>query len=330
MKTTMNTQRWLLGAVLLITSLFHVACQTAVIREEAPKGKLYSFKSDSQGFDTKNFFYDSGKEVVVFDSQFTGQYAEQSIAYIRKQTQSPIKYLVITHPNPDKFNGLQAFQAIGAKVIASKKTAAAMPGVHQYKKHYFVNITKAFTDKTYPALGTPDVTFDKEYSLELSTGESITLTELGTPGVSSNQTVAYIPSLKSYLVGDLIHHKAHAWLEGGIVNGKPLPNLKAWRSTLQTLAKQAEQTPGAVVFGGRGMNAPAQDAITQQIQYLEKAEATVETYIQGLGERKSELSGDKAGEHYKALMQAFEKAFPDYQLSYMIQYGVYGLVNAKL
>lgn len=330
MKAKVFPKTWFLFVGLILASLLSMACQTAVIREEVPPGKLYTFKSDGQGFDTKSFFYDSGKEVVVFDAQFTGQYAQQSIDYIRKQTKSPIKYLVITHPNPDKFNGLQAFQKIGAKVIASKKTVQAMPGVHQYKKYYFVKIAKSFTDGTYPALGTVDITFDKEYTLNLSTGEDITLSELGTPGVSSNQTVAYIPSTRSYIVGDLIHHKAHAWLEGGIVNGKPLPNLKAWRGTLEALSQRAEETPNAKVYGGRGDKAQIQDAISQQIAYLKKAESTVESYIQGLGERKSELSGEKAGEHYKALTQAFEKAFPEYKLSYMIQYGIYGLVNSKL
>jgi hypothetical protein len=33
---------------------------------------------------------------------------------------------VITHPNPDKFNGAPAFQAAGATMIASEATVEAL------------------------------------------------------------------------------------------------------------------------------------------------------------------------------------------------------------
>lgn len=55
--------------------------------------------------------------------------------------------MVITHPNPDKFNGLSAFQDAGAEVIASEATAAAMLGVQGYKKAFFVG-TGMFAEET--------------------------------------------------------------------------------------------------------------------------------------------------------------------------------------
>lgn len=86
------------------------------------KGKLFVYETDANGFNTKNYFYDSGEEVVVFDTQFTNDFAQKSIEYLRTKTKSPIKYLVITHPNPDKFNAIELFRKEGARVIASKKT----------------------------------------------------------------------------------------------------------------------------------------------------------------------------------------------------------------
>ena len=79
---------------------------------------------------------------MAFDAQFTPDPAEPAIASLRAQTDNPITYLVITHPNPDKFNGAPAFQAEGAEVIASKATADAIPGVHAYKKAGFVGIAR--------------------------------------------------------------------------------------------------------------------------------------------------------------------------------------------
>ena len=73
-------------------------------------------------------------------------------------------------------------------------TAKAMPDVHAYKKYYFVNIAKMFTEESYPALGTIDSTFDEQLDLQLDSGEKIQLRELSRPGVSTTQTVALVPS----------------------------------------------------------------------------------------------------------------------------------------
>lgn len=32
-----------------------------------------------------------------------------------------------------------------------------------------------------------------------------------------------------------MHHKAHAWLEGGPVNGQPAPSMKGWIAALDEL-----------------------------------------------------------------------------------------------
>lgn len=179
--------------------------------------RIFTFESDASGFNTKTYFYDNGEEVVAIDTQFTTEHARKSIAYLRTQTQNPISYAIITHPNPDKFNGLRVFQEHGAKVIASSETARQMPGVHAYKKHFFVEIAKMFSEQTYPALGIPDLVFDDSLRLKLNNGNYILLNKLPYSGVSATQTVAFIPSLNVLFVGDLAHHNAHAWLEGGIV-----------------------------------------------------------------------------------------------------------------
>jgi glyoxylase-like metal-dependent hydrolase (beta-lactamase superfamily II) len=324
----------LMAMVFATTTVFSSGCSAAPVKEEralsGTSGKIYAYESDGNGFNTKNFFYDNGEEVVAFDTQFTPDLAEKSIAFLRTKTSNPITYVVVTHPNPDKFNGMSVFQKLGAKVIASNRTADSMKGVHQYKKYFFVNMAKMFTEETYPKLSQVDVTFDQTYDLRLKSGETITLRELAQPGVSSNQTVGSIPAVNAVIVGDLVHHNAHAWLEGGIVNGKPTPTLKGWIADLNELQSMFKDAPETVVYGGRGEAVKVNDAVKAQIAYLNKADTLVSKYVKGLGERKAELQGDKAGEHYKALQALFEKTFPTYGLGYMIQYGVYGLVNSKL
>lgn len=318
-----------LRSTVLLSSAFLISC-TSMASSRLPQSathQIHQFESDANGFNTKNFFYDNGEEVVVFDTQFTADLAAQSIAFIRSKTKSPITTVVITHPNPDKFNGATEFQKLGAKVVASKATAAAISGVHAYKKYYFTQIAKMFSDATYPQEARIDQTFERELDLRLRNGEVIELRELAQPGVSSTQTVAFVPTAKFLLVGDLVHHRAHAWLEGGIVNGKATPTLAGWIADLRQIAAMYPET--TAVYGGRGEAAPLKTAINEQIVYLQKADQIVSDYVSHLGARKAELAGPKAAEHSAALQAQFEREFPSYGLGYMINYGVYGLANSK-
>ena len=335
-------RRSIIAAVLavLAIALPPVGSPTLAARDASPApgtARLYAFDGGVAGFYTKTFFYDTGSHVVAFDAQFTPALAEQAIAYLRARTSSPITHLVVTHPNPDKFNGAPAFRAAGARVVASRATAAAIPGVHAYKKAFFVN-AGTYTDETYPPLATVDETFTGTMTLDLGDGQTADLRELSHPGVSSTQTVAFVPRLNALVVGDLVHHKTHAWLEGGIVDGKATPTLDGWIADLReletlygaTMASPTATSSEPTVYGGRGDAVPLATAVAAQIAYLERADQIVADYVEGLGERKAELSGPRAGEHYAAIQKEFERAFPDYAFGDMIGFSVYGLVNAKL
>ncbi|WP_437288384.1 MBL fold metallo-hydrolase [Sorangium sp. So ce406] len=295
--------------------------ETAEHPAEAP-ARLGTFTSDTAGFDTHSFYYDTGREVVVFDAQFTGAHARSAIAQIRGETQSPITYVVITHPNPDKFNGASEFQKIGAKVVASRATASAIGAVHAYKKPYFIGVGM-FTEETYPPEATVDVTFEGAYDLPLEAG-AVALRELDHAGVTTTQTVAIVPSAGALVVGDLVHYRAHAWLEGGLRDGQPSPDLASWRAALDELL----EFDGLTVHGGRGAAAPVRAAVEEQKAYLTGMEALVERYVASLGERKSELAGPEAPSHHKKLAELASAEFPDHELAYLVEYGVYGLANA--
>lgn len=282
-------------------------------------GKIYVFESDANGFNTKTVFYDDGKEVVAFDAQFTEETAQKAIDFLRTKTQNPIKYLVITHPNPDKFNGIPAFKKVGATVIMSKLSANNIEAVHNYKKYYFVEMAKMFTNETYPKLPSADITFDENYEIKLVNGGKIILTELHKSGIATNQTVAFIETANAIVVGDLVHHNAHAWLEGPIVNGNTTYIGKNWIEVLKTIQKKFVGT--TIVYGGRGEAGKLSVVIPQQIAYLETAEKISNEYLASIG-------GDKTKVDYAQLQKIFEKTFPNYALGYMINYGAYGIVSS--
>ncbi|HMC15734.1 MAG TPA: MBL fold metallo-hydrolase [Albitalea sp.] len=294
-------------------------------------GKLGVFTSDANGFDTHTFYYDDGQEVTLIDTQFVPALTRAMVEQVRKETRSAITRVIVTHPNPDKFNGLAYLHTLGVQSISSAAAAAAMPGVHDYKKYFFVNIAKRFSDESYPKFENVKSTFSGETRIRLKSGETLSLIELKNPGVTSTQVVVRIDKTGDLVVGDLVHHKAHAWLEGAIVNGKPHADLVKWAAAVGELPALAPNKPAAKVYGGRGDFVGVAQAVQAQRAYLARADALVDTYIARLGERKQELADPAASAaHHEALAKRFVEAFPDYELPYMIKYSVYGLIGTKL
>jgi glyoxylase-like metal-dependent hydrolase (beta-lactamase superfamily II) len=297
------------GAALLSASL-----------QAAEAGTLGTFTSDANGFDTHTYYYDDGQEVTVIDTQFVPALTQAMVDQIRAKTKSPITRVIVTHPNPDKFNGLSVLHALGAESIASKATADAMKGVHDYKKYFWVNMAKAFTEETYPRFEPVKTTFSDRLTIKLKSGETLSLFELKHSGVSSTQTVVRLD--------DLVHFNAHAWLEGGIVAGKPQPDLKAWQAAVGELSALSGNR-GAKVHGGRGESAPVADAVSYQQAYLAKADEIVTRYVARVP--AAELKDPaKAAAHHQVLQKQFEQAFPSAKLPYLVGYGVYGLVASRL
>jgi glyoxylase-like metal-dependent hydrolase (beta-lactamase superfamily II) len=293
----------------------------------ANAGNLHVFTSDAAGFNTHSVWYDDGMEVTVVDAQFTTQAAEALVADIRKTTTSPITRIIVTHPNSDKFNGLSVLNKEGAESIASAKTAANMPGADAYKRYFWINIAKAFTEATYPKLETIKTTYTGKHVITLKSGETISLFELSEPGISSNQTVVRIDQSGDLIVGDLVHSNNHAWLEGGIVDGKPVPTIAGWKADLAEIATLGK----GKVYGGRGDFLPVAEAVAQQTAYLDKVDEVVNAYIEGLGDKVTELSDPaKQGAHFGAIQAEMVKSFPDYKFADLVGYSVYGLVQQKL
>ena len=316
----------LLIAVLL--SSMSLLTISGVKADENKEARVIEFKSGAEGFDTRTFFYVTPTEVVAIDAQFTSKLAEDSIKYLRTFTDKPITTLIITHPNPDKFNGASVFKKLGATIISSKATSNAIPSVHQYKKYYFVEIAKMFTNETYPEPTPIDLTFVGEKSLTLANHEVLLLKELRLPGVSSTQTVVFVKNQNALFVGDLIHYKAHAWLEGGIIEGRAVPTISEWIEDLKELETLYGSNPN--VYGGRGVTTTLKKAAKAQMNYLEKSIKIVKEEIARNNLTKKDLGTEAEKIFYKKLEKSFVKEFPDYQLSYMIAYGSYGLVQSFL
>ncbi|MEY3903599.1 MAG: hypothetical protein RL189_2905, partial [Pseudomonadota bacterium] len=283
---------------------------------------IYEFESGAEGFNTKTVFVDSGREVFAFDAQFTEQQAQSALDFLSQKTKNPVTHLIVTHPNPDKFNGTSVFRKAGAKIVMSEATAGAISDVHSYKKNFFVNIAKMFTEQNYPQPVDADVVFKDRLTLTGSSNLKIELQELHSAGVSTNQTTGYIPALNALVVGDLVHHKAHAWLEGGIQAGKAFPTLTSWREIISKLNSDFS-AKNPLIVGGRGLSGAANVVLPEQIRYLSEAEALTAVFVARIGT----LLKTDPQKAYSELTKIISEKFPDYKLSYMLQYGIYGLAG---
>ncbi|MEM9462316.1 MAG: MBL fold metallo-hydrolase [Myxococcota bacterium] len=313
---------------MLTTAVLLSACD-APVSESGPDPvslELRTFTSADEGFHTNSMWVDTGAEVVVFDAQFTPALAQSLVDEIQSQTDSPIRWLVVTHPNPDKFNGASTFRSLGAQVVASQATAEAMPGVHAYKEAFFVG-SGAFEPGQYPALAPVDLTFDDALELPLAGGGQITLEVLDHGGVATTQTVAIVEDddgPAQLVVGDLVASRTHAWLEGGIVDGVAAPDLAQWRDALDDLAGLTDD-PASPVYPGRGEPLPVAEAVGQQRDYLTALEQIVHAVLSEQDDPAAALGGDQAGAIYDEITARAEQAFPSYDHAYLITSGVYGL-----
>jgi glyoxylase-like metal-dependent hydrolase (beta-lactamase superfamily II) len=297
----------------------------------AGAGTLGVFTSDDKGFDTHTFYYDDGQEVVLIDTQFVPQLTEKMVAQVKATTRSPITRVVVTHPNPDKFNGLAYLHRLGVRSISSAAVADDMPAVNAYKKAFWTKTMKAFPPDGYPAFENVQQRFDgPSHTLKLKSGETLTLFALRNPGVAAHQVVLRVDGTGDLVVGDLLHHRAHAWLEGPLVGQRPVPDIGAWNAALDELPALATGHPEAKVYGGRGEFVRVADAVKAQKTYLTQVRGIVAGYVDGLGAKRAELAlPATAAPHYDALTQRVAAAFPDYKLPYMVKYSVYGLANAE-
>lgn len=292
--------------------------------------QVHVHTSSADGFQTNSVWIDDGREVTVIDAQFTPALAQALVADIARQTRSPIRRVIVTHPNPDKFNGLSLFHALGAHSVAAAATVQRMPGAHAYKQYFWVQIAKAFTAENYPKLELPRTTFSKEMRITLSNGDHLTLRELATPGVSSTQTVVQLASTGDLIVGDLVANRTHAWLEGAVDSGKPVFNLAGWKAALNELLPLVAGKPAARLFAGRGPALPATPAVLAQQAYLDKADEAIRAVETALGSDRGALTDPKhQAPHIQAVRAQLEADFPGYAMPDLVSYSLYGWLASR-
>ena len=86
-------------------------------------GNIEQLNDHNRGFNGNAGFVVTPEGVVVIDSLGTPTLARRMIATIRKVTDQPIRYLILTHTHPDHAYGAVAFRALdGVKIVGHPGT----------------------------------------------------------------------------------------------------------------------------------------------------------------------------------------------------------------
>jgi glyoxylase-like metal-dependent hydrolase (beta-lactamase superfamily II) len=247
----------------------------------AAEPKVGAFTSSVKTFFTASYWLEGPEGLLMIDTQFLPKEGLQAVAQAERETGKKVTAAIVLHPNPDKFNGTEAFQARGIRVLTSDAVIAAIPGVHVIRTGWFAEEYKP----DYPAKAAKPASFGNATLSQTFAGVPVTLHALG-PGCSAAHVV--VQAGDAVFVGDLVNPDNHAWLELGTID--------AWLARLEEIRKMKPTR----VFPGRGKPGGV-ELIDNQAAYLRFVQKTV---------RDAEPSGALGFIRKLRLQSAIEGAYP--------------------
>jgi glyoxylase-like metal-dependent hydrolase (beta-lactamase superfamily II) len=140
--------------------------------------------------------------VMVIEALATPYQAKRLLAHIRKVTDKPVKYLVLSHYHAVRVLGASAYKA--REVIASRGTYELIKerGAQDFKSEAqrFPRLFKKI--ETVPGLTWPTLIFEGALTLRLG-GRELRIMHLGR-GHTKGDTVVWLPKEKILFSGDLV------------------------------------------------------------------------------------------------------------------------------
>ena len=166
--------------------------------------------------------------VLVVDTRQHPAHGRDLIERIRKVTDKPIKWVVVTHAHGDHYYGNPAFKAVGATIIAHKDTKAGMvinESSELKRRQRFFKSMKLDPAEVKTVL--PDVTFDSSMTIELG-GRTVEIMHLG-PGQNPGDTLVHFPHARALYIGGPFARKNWS-------NMSFTPSVEGWIALLNRVA----------------------------------------------------------------------------------------------
>jgi len=187
---------------------------------------------ENKGFRMNMGFVVGKDAVAVFEAGYYEPMAREMLAHIAKITKAPVKYVINSNSQPDRFLGNEYFRRQGAIVVASAaeaKRMAAMGGLFAESSERALGLKPGSIQIPNP----PDRIVEGSTELDLG-GLKITLMPSGaahTPG----PLVVHIPKDKVVYAGDILYSgRLLAVIDGGSV--------KSWVKSFDALKQFGDAT----------------------------------------------------------------------------------------
>lgn len=192
--------------------------------------------------------------VVAFEARATPVAASEWLQQLRRYTDKPVRYLVLSHYHAVRVLGASAFDA--DEIVAHRNTAKLIDerGEADWKSE-LGRMPRLFKDPdSIPGLTQPTVTFDDEYRIDLGGGRELVLRYFGR-GHTAGDIVAWLPNERILYAGDLVEAQA-ALYTGDAFH-------RDWSTTtLDAISGLGAET----LIGGRGAVASGPEAVDAAIK----------------------------------------------------------------
>jgi cyclase len=252
----------------------------AEFKQVAPD--IYFYWNDAS---SNSLVWVTDEGVMVVDSQQHPADARQLLALIRKISDKPIKWLVVSHAHGDHFLGNPVFKKEGATIISQRDTRAMM------QKYYKDEIERRSTyfkmHKLDPAeiqVLMPDVTFDSRFTIYMG-GKTAELIHLG-PGQNPGDTLIHFPHARLLFLGGPFSRRNWS-------NYSFTPSVEGWIAVL----RKAAQFDVDTYIGGHGDVSKREDILEYAQMHTEFVAAVKEGMAKGL--TREQLAETVKMEKYK-------------------------------
>ena len=158
--------------------------------------------SANQNFISNAAFVVTPAGVVVIDALGSPALAERLMAEIRKVTPQPVTHVIVTHYHADHIYGLQAFRALGARIIAHRAALEYLNSETARQRLETSRIDMAPWVDEQTRLVPADEWIDSDQTLTVG-GMRFLLRHVG-PSHTPEDLVVYLPQEKVLFAGDLV------------------------------------------------------------------------------------------------------------------------------
>ncbi len=254
--------------------------EKAQVKQVAPD--LYLYWNDAS---SNSLFWITDEGIMVVDSQQHPVDARRLMGLIRKVSDKPIKWLVVTHAHGDHFLGNPVFKAQGATIVSQRDTRLMMSKYYKdevQRRDAYFKMNKLDAGEVQMLL--PEVTFDTRFTIHMG-GKSAELIHMG-PAQNPGDTLIHFAHARVLFLGGPFSRRNWS-------NYSFTPSVENWIAVLRKAAEFDVDT----FIGGHGDVSTREDILEYAQMHTDFLTAMKEGMSKGL--TRDQLADTIRMEKYK-------------------------------